>query len=117
VEQLILGCFTTSSALLSSTVQIGCSSTSALYRLDIIKRVAMADCKPCTTPIDLQMKLAADSRPPIQDAFQFQSIAGALQYLTFTWPDITYVVQHIYLHMHDPREPHLTTNERIPRYL
>jgi hypothetical protein len=54
------------------------------YTLDIIKRAAMADCKPCTTPVDLQAKLVVDSGPPIQDAFQFQSIAGALQYLTFT---------------------------------
>jgi hypothetical protein len=52
----------------------------------------MADCKPCTTPVDLQAKLTADSEPPVQDASQFQSIAGALQYLTFTRPDIAYVV-------------------------
>jgi hypothetical protein len=41
------------------------------YTLEIIKRVTMADCKPCTTPIDLQAKLAADSGPPVQDACQF----------------------------------------------
>jgi hypothetical protein len=87
------------------------------YMLDIIKRAAMADCKPCTTPVDLQAKLTADSRPPVQDASQFQSIAGALQYLTFTWPDIAYVVQQICLHMHDPREPHLTAMKCIMRYL
>jgi hypothetical protein len=32
-------------------------------------------------------------------------------------PDITYVVQQIYLHMHDPREPHLMTIKHILRYL
>jgi hypothetical protein len=31
------------------------------YTLDIIKRAAMVDCKPCTTLVDLQAKLAADS--------------------------------------------------------
>jgi hypothetical protein len=36
------------------------------YTLDI-KRVAMADCKPCTTPVDLQAKLTADSGPHVQD--------------------------------------------------
>jgi hypothetical protein len=87
------------------------------YSLDIIKCVAMADCKPCTTPVDLQAKLVVDSGPPIQDAFQFQSIAGVLQYLTFTRPDITYDVQQICLHMHDPQEPHLTAMKRILRYL
>jgi hypothetical protein len=27
------------------------------YTLDVIQRVAMADCKPCTTPVDIQVKL------------------------------------------------------------
>jgi hypothetical protein len=48
------------------------------YMLDIIKRAAMADCKSCTTPVELQAKLTADSGPPVQDASQFRSIAGPL---------------------------------------
>jgi hypothetical protein len=63
------------------------------YTLDVIKRAAMADCKPCTTPVDLQAKLAAYLEPPVQDASQFRSITGALQYPTFTRPDIAYAVQ------------------------
>jgi hypothetical protein len=86
------------------------------YTLDIFKRAVMADCKPCTTPVDLQAKLAGDSGPPVEDASQFRSIAGALQYLTFTRPDIAYTMQQIYLHMHDPQEPHLTAMKRILRY-
>jgi hypothetical protein len=61
--------------------------------------------------------LTGDSGPLIEDAYQFQSIAGALQYLTFTWPDIAYAVQQICLHMHDPREPHLMAMNRILHYL
>jgi hypothetical protein len=87
------------------------------YTFDILKRVVMADCKPCTTPVDLQVKLAGDSGPPVENASQFRSIAGALQYLTFTRPDIAYAVQQICLHMHDPREPHLTAMKCILRYL
>jgi hypothetical protein len=87
------------------------------YTLDIIKCAVMADYKSCTTPVDLQMKLAGDSVPPVEDVSQFRSIVGALQYLTFTRPCITYVVQRICLHMHDPREPHLTVMKRILRYL
>jgi hypothetical protein len=52
--------------------------------LDILKCAVMADCKLCTTPVDLQAKLAGDSGPLVENASQFQSIAGALQYLTFT---------------------------------
>jgi hypothetical protein len=62
------------------------------YTLDILKRAVMADCKPCTTPVDLQVKLAGDLGPPVEDASQFWSIAGALQYLIFTRADIAYTV-------------------------
>jgi hypothetical protein len=85
--------------------------------LDILKHAVMTDCKLCTTPVDLQVKLAGDSGPPVEDTSLFRSIAGALQYLIFTWPDIAYAVQQICLHMHDPREPHLTVMKRIMRYL
>jgi hypothetical protein len=87
------------------------------YMLDIFKRAVMTDCKLCTTPVDLQAKLAGDSRPPVKDTSQFRSIARALQYLTFTWSDIAYAVQQICLHMHNPREPHLTAMKRILCYL
>jgi hypothetical protein len=87
------------------------------YTVDILKRAVMADCKSCTTPVDLQAKLAGDSGPPVEDVSQFWSIAVALQYLTFTWPNIIYVVQQICLHMHDPQEPHLTVMKRILHYL
>jgi hypothetical protein len=87
------------------------------YTLDILKRAVMADCKPCTTTVDLQVKLAGDSGPLVEDASQFGSIAGALQYLTFTRPDIAYAVQQICLHMHDPRASHLTAMKLILRYL
>ncbi|GJS45210.1 ribonuclease H-like domain-containing protein [Tanacetum coccineum] len=39
-----------------------------------------------------------------------------LQYLTFTRPDISYAVQQVCLHMHDPREPHLAALKRVLRY-
>jgi hypothetical protein len=35
------------------------------YMLDIIKCATMADCKPCTTSVDLQAKLTVDSGPPV----------------------------------------------------
>ncbi|GJS58163.1 ribonuclease H-like domain-containing protein [Tanacetum coccineum] len=40
-----------------------------------------------------------------------------LQYLTFTRPDISNVVQQICLHMHDPREPRLAALKRVLRYV
>jgi hypothetical protein len=86
------------------------------YNQDILERAGMSACKPCSTPVDLHSKLSADG-PPVADATQYRSLAGALQYLTFTRPDIAFAVQQICLYMHDPREPHLAALKRILRYL
>jgi hypothetical protein len=77
----------------------------------------MVDCKPVSTPVDTQDKVSAESRPPVVDPTHFRSLTGALQYLTFTCPDIAHTVQQICLHMHDPRGPHLTAIKRTLRYL
>ncbi|GKE51107.1 ribonuclease H-like domain-containing protein, partial [Tanacetum coccineum] len=51
------------------------------------------------------------------DPTLYRSLAEGLQYLTFTRPDLSYAVQHIFLYMHDPREPHLAALKRILRYV
>jgi hypothetical protein len=87
------------------------------YALDILERAGMTDCKPCSTPVDTQAKLSADLGDPVADPTAYRSLAGALQYLTFTRPDLTYAVQQICLHMHDPRESHLAALKRLLRYV
>jgi hypothetical protein len=87
------------------------------YMMDILARAGMAECKPCSTPVDTNPKIAATDGPPVADATNYRSLAGALQYLTFTRPDIAYAVQQVCLHMHDPREPHLAALKRILRYV
>jgi hypothetical protein len=86
------------------------------YMLEILDRAGMADCKSCTTPVDLNPKLSAEG-DPIADPTDFRSLAGALQYLTFTRPDISYAVQQVCLHMHHPKESHLAALKRILRYV
>jgi hypothetical protein len=44
-------------------------------------------------------------------------MARAIQYLTFTMPNIAYAVQQVCLHMHAPRESYLTAVKCILRYL
>ena len=51
-----------------------------------------------------QAKLSADLGDPVADPTAYRSLAGALQYLTFTRLDLTYAVQQVCLNMHDPRE-------------
>ena len=62
------------------------------YTLDILERAGMTDCKPCSTPVDPQGKLSEVGGTPVTDPTAYQSLAGALQYLTFIRLDITYAV-------------------------
>ncbi|XP_022003293.2 uncharacterized mitochondrial protein AtMg00810-like [Helianthus annuus] len=77
----------------------------------------MDSCKPVATPVDTQSKLSADSGPLHDDPSTYQSLAGALRYLTFTRPGISYAVQQICMHMHAPRLDHWNALKRILRYL
>jgi hypothetical protein len=86
------------------------------YILDILERAGMSSCKPCSTPVDTHSKPSKDGAP-VADPTHYRSLARALQYLTFTFPDITYAVQQVCLYMHDPWEPHFTLIKRILRYL
>ncbi|GJX95735.1 ribonuclease H-like domain-containing protein [Tanacetum coccineum] len=68
------------------------------------------------TPADSEKKLGPEGTP-VSDPTLYRSLAGALQYLTFTRPDLSYVVQQLCLYMHDPREPHLNALKRVLRYV
>jgi hypothetical protein len=87
------------------------------YALEILERAGMSSCHPASTPVDTSPKLAAEAGRPVADPSAYRSLAGALQYLTFTRPDIAYAVQQICLHMHDPRDQHLALVKRVLRYI
>ncbi|GJT66884.1 ribonuclease H-like domain-containing protein [Tanacetum coccineum] len=86
------------------------------YAVEILERAGMVNCNPSRTPGDTKIKLC-DTGDVVSDPTLYRSLAGSLQHLTFTRPDISYVVQHVCLHMHDPREPHLSTLKRILHYV
>lgn len=87
------------------------------YIHDLLERASMSNCNPCTTPIDTRAKTSSQTGNPVSNPTEFQSLAGSLQYLTITRPDISYVVQQICLFMLDPKEPHLQLLKRVLRYL
>jgi hypothetical protein len=70
------------------------------YATYLIYRVGLAGCHSSSTPIDTQAKLSDTDGKLVFYATEYRSLAGALQYLTLTRPDISYVVQQICLHMH-----------------
>ena len=77
----------------------------------------MAQCNPVATPADTKPKASATEGQLISDATTYRSLAGALQYLAIMRPDIAYAVQQVCLHMHAPRDIHLSMLKRILRYV
>jgi hypothetical protein len=77
----------------------------------------MSSYKPSSTPVDTKAKFNASFGNPYHDPSEYRSLAGALQYLTFTRPNISYVVQQVFLFMHDPRTQHMSALKRIIRYI
>ncbi|XP_021721680.1 uncharacterized protein LOC110689249 [Chenopodium quinoa] len=76
----------------------------------------MASCKPSATPVEVKPK-DSSTGSPCTDLTLYRSLAGAWQYLTFTRPDVSYAVQQVCLHMHDPKESHMATLKRVIQYV
>jgi hypothetical protein len=87
------------------------------YAEEIIERAGMSSSNPSPTLVDTKAKLSISSGNSYHDPTEYRSLAGALQYLTFTRPDISYAVQQICLFMHDPRTKHMSALKRIIRYI
>ncbi|GKE83956.1 ribonuclease H-like domain-containing protein, partial [Tanacetum coccineum] len=68
------------------------------------------------TSVDTESTLGPKGTP-ISDPTLYQSLSGGLRYLTFTRPDLSYVVQLICLYMHDLWEPHSAALKRIICYV
>ncbi|GJT43616.1 ribonuclease H-like domain-containing protein [Tanacetum coccineum] len=86
------------------------------YARQFLECAHMVNCNLSRTPVDTDSKLGPDG-VTVQDPTLYRSLAGGLQYLTFTRPDLSYAVQQICLYMHDPREPHFAALKRILRYV
>nr|GEV08028.1 putative reverse transcriptase domain-containing protein [Tanacetum cinerariifolium] len=77
------------------------------YVVEILERVHMVNFNPSQTPIDTKSKLG-DVGDTTFDPNLYWSLAGSLQCLTFTRPDISYAIQQVFLHTHDPQEPYFS---------
>ncbi|GKC93103.1 ribonuclease H-like domain-containing protein [Tanacetum coccineum] len=86
------------------------------YLVEILERTHMVNCNPSRTSVDTESKLGIDG-DPVSDPTLYRSLTGSLQYLTFTRPDISYVVQQVCLYLHHPREPHFLALKRIMWYV
>lgn len=88
----------------------------AKYTSDVLTRFNMIDAQPTASP-EASTKLDNFSGEPLPDPSSYRSMVGALEYLTWTRPDIAHAVNQVCQHMHTPRTPHLVAVKRIFRYL
>jgi hypothetical protein len=87
------------------------------YVSDLLLKFNMTNCKPASTPFSISQKLQPSTDDVLPDPTQYRSLVGALQYATFTRPDITYAVNQVCQYMHKPNSTHLVAAKRILRYL
>ncbi|CAL2258747.1 unnamed protein product [Prunus armeniaca] len=77
----------------------------------------MTEAKACDTPCLPYHRLLKDDGQPYGNPTLYRSIVGALQYLTFTRPDIAFSVHQVCQFMQNPMVSHFTAVKRILRYL
>ncbi|KAF5448208.1 hypothetical protein F2P56_028764 [Juglans regia] len=88
----------------------------AKYAHEILQRAKLVDSKPVSTPMVVAHHLSIDG-PVFDDPSLYQSLVGALQYLTITRPDLTHVVSAVSQYMHKPSLCHFQAVKRILRYI
>jgi hypothetical protein len=76
------------------------------YAHELLDRAGMLTCHTVATPVNTMAKLSATDGSPTPDGSFYWAIAGALQYLTLSRPELQYAVENVCLHMHAPRDSH-----------
>jgi histone deacetylase 1/2 len=97
----------------------GLTLTQKKYSLDLLRRAGMLKCKPASTPMSAIDRLSALDGDPLSsdDATEYRSLVGGLQYLTITRPNVSYAVNRVCQYLHAPRTSHWSAVKRILRYI
>ena len=95
----------------------GITLTQSKYAFDVLHRFNMENSKPVKTPCCSSSRSVPHSGVPLFDQFVYRSTVGALQYLTFTKPDLAFSVHQLCQFMSKPTSDHLEVAKRVLRYL
>ena len=76
------------------------------YIIDLLSKFDMAKCKSCPTPMSTGKLVSANDSSPLANSTLYRSVVGALQYLTHTRPDITFVVNRLSQFLSAPTDAH-----------
>jgi hypothetical protein len=87
------------------------------YAKQVLDRASMDGCKPLSTPMPSKGRHLSIEAELYLDPTHYRSIVGALQYLTFTRPDLSYSVNFVCQFMHAPTMAHYKILKRIICYV
>nr|GEV83838.1 hypothetical protein [Tanacetum cinerariifolium] len=87
------------------------------YVLEILNKYGMESCDPVGTLIEIKDKLYLDKNGTPVDATKYQSMIGALMYLTSSRLDLVHTTSLCARYQTKPIEKHLKEVKRIFRYL
>ena len=72
------------------------------YITDLLLRTQFQDAKLINYHIPVRRKLTRYDGDPLTDTSMYRSIVHALQYITFTRPDLSFAVNQVCQFMHQP---------------
>ncbi|XP_048424280.1 uncharacterized mitochondrial protein AtMg00810-like [Pyrus x bretschneideri] len=89
----------------------------AQYAKDVLQKAGMDTCKSTSTPCKPHTQILTGEGTLVSDPSHYRSIVGALQYLTFTRPDIAHSMNMVCQFMAQPTNVHMVLVKRILRYI
>ncbi|XP_033143560.1 uncharacterized mitochondrial protein AtMg00810 [Brassica rapa] len=87
------------------------------YATDLLITAGMQDYAPMISPLPLKLDKVPGQDQLFSDSSYFRSLAGKLQYLTLTRPDLQFSVNFICQKMHMPSQSDFAPLKRILRYV
>ena len=93
--------------------QFGLTLTQSKYASDILHRFHMESSKPTKTPCCPSVRLLPHDGVSLFDPTEYRNMVGALQYLTFTRPDLAFSVHQLCQFMSKPTTTHLEAAKRV----
>ena len=96
---------------------VGLHLTQSKYASDILHHFHMENSKPTKTPCYPSTRLLPHDGVALSGPIKYRSLVGALQYLTFTRPNLAFSVHQLCQFMSNPTTIHLEAAKKVVRYL
>ncbi|PKU65364.1 Retrovirus-related Pol polyprotein from transposon TNT 1-94 [Dendrobium catenatum] len=87
------------------------------YASKLIIDAGFENCKPAPTPIAPESQKTGKISPPFHDPTLYRRLAGSLQYLSITRPDIAFATNRVCQHMQQPTDQDFKALKRLLRYI